>query len=426
MGKKFLFFLIFFGFFLSGCGKKLSKDNLPVIKVAFWGTPEEVEIIQSIIEPWQKEHPEIKVELEHTPFAGYVNKILTRVAGGAPPDVICVEANLFVSLWSKGIFLNLNPFLEKEEDFSVTDFFPEVVGRFTVEGKIYGIPRDTAPFACIYYNKKLFDAKGVSYPTDEWTWQDLLEKAKALTEYDKEGRPICYGFYGWAWQNFVYSNGGALVDNVEKPRRCLLDTPESIEGLEFYVDLIHKYRVSPTPNALINLGMGVQMMFMTGRLAMFSSGIWETPILRKAKDFDWDVVMFPKGPKGIRAFGTGGSAYGILKTTKYPEEAWKVVKALTDERAQTILADSGLAQPANRKIAVGEHFADDNRLPLNKKMLNEAVKYIIYEPFHENWREINELYIVPELDMVFNGQKTVKEAMAKIVPEINRLLEERR
>ncbi|MCM8793790.1 MAG: sugar ABC transporter substrate-binding protein, partial [Candidatus Omnitrophica bacterium] len=371
---------------------------------------------------WQKEHPEIKIELEHTPFAGYVNKILTRIAGGAPPDVICVEANLFVSLWSKGIFLNLNPFLEKDRDFSLRDFFPEVVKRFTVEGKVYGIPRDTAPFACVYYNKKIFAEKGIPYPTDDWTWQDLLEKAKALTEYDAEGRPIRYGFYGWAWQNFVYSQGGALVDNVEKPRRSLLDTPESIEGLKFYVDLIHKYKVSPAPNALMNLGMGVQMMFMTGRLAMFSSGIWETPILRKAKDFDWDVVMFPKGPKGIRAFGTGGSAYGILKTTKYPEKAWEVVKALTDERAQTILADSGLAQPANRKIAESKHFALDDKLPLNKKMLNEAVKYVIYEPFHPHWREINELYIVPELEMVFNGQRTVEEAIFKIVPEINKLL----
>ncbi|MGE4357596.1 MAG: sugar ABC transporter substrate-binding protein [Candidatus Omnitrophota bacterium] len=423
MSKKIIFSLILC-FFITACGKKESKETIPTIKVAFWGTPEEVEIIESIINPWQKEHPEIKVELQHTPFAGYVNKILTRIAGGAPPDVICAEANLFVSLWTKGIFLNLNPFLEKEKDFSIEDFFPEVVKRFTVDGKVYGIPRDTAPFACVYYNKKIFDEKNIPYPTDDWTWQDLLDKAKALTEYNEEGRVVRYGFYGWAWQNFVYSNGGALVDNVEKPTVCLLDRPEAIEGLEFYVDLIHKYKVAPTPIALMNLGMGVQMMFMSGKLAMFSSGIWETPILRKAKDLDWDVVMFPKGPTGIRGFGTGGSAYGILKTTKYPKEAWEVVKALTNERAQIILADSGLAQPANRKIAESEHFALDNKLPKNKKMLNEAVKYITYEPFHARWREINELYIVPELDMVFNGHKTVREAISKIVPEINKLLKQ--
>jgi len=407
-----------------GCAKREVKEAIPTINVAFWGTPEEVNIIENIIGPWQKAHSELKVELQHTPFSGYVNKILTRVAGGAAPDVICAEANLFVNLWGKDIFLDLNPFLEKDKEFSLSDFFPQVVRRFTVNGKLYGIPRDTAPFACVYYNKKLFAEKKVSYPSEEWSWQDLLEKAKKLTKFDAQGRPVQYGFYAWAWQNFIYSNGGALVDNVEKPKRCLLDASAAIEGLEFYVDLIHKHKVSPTPSALINLGMGVQMMFMTGKLAMFSSGIWETPILRKQEHFDWDVVMFPKGPQGIRGFGTGGSAYCILKTTKYPNQAWQVVKALTSKEAQTVLADSGLAQPANRKISEGEHFALDNKLPHNKKMLNEAVQYVTYDPFHARWREINELYIVPELDLIFNGQETVKTGISKIAPAINKILAE--
>ncbi|MCX5656786.1 MAG: sugar ABC transporter substrate-binding protein [Candidatus Omnitrophica bacterium] len=375
MSRRILALVLIFCLFICGCGKKEVKSSVPVIRVAFWGTPEEVEIIQGIIEPWQKEHPEIKVELEHTPFSGYVSKILTRIAGGSAPDVICTEAN--------------------------------------------------APYACVYYNKKLFDTKGVSYPTDDWTWSDLLEKAKALTQFDEQGRVVQYGFYTWAWQNFIYSNGGSLVDSVTKPTRCLMDSPRALEGLEFYVDLIHKYKVSPTPSALINLGMGVQMMFMTGRLAMLGSGVWETPILRKQENFDWDVVMFPKGPGGVHSFGTGGSAYTILKTTKYPKEAWEVLKALTSEPAQIILADSGLAQPANRDIAEGAHFALDNMLPRNKKMLNEAVKYVIYDPFHPRWREINELFIVPELDIIFNGQEPVKEGIFKIVPDINRILSEK-
>lgn len=418
------FVILILGLVISSCAKKEVKPGLPTIRVAFWGTPEEIEIMENVIGPWQKLHPEIKVELEHTPFSGYVNKILTRIAAGAAPDVITAEVNLFTSFWAKDIFLELNPFLEKERDFSLKDFFPEVVNRFTVNGRIYGIPRDTAPFACVYYNKKLFAEKKISYPTDDWSWQDLLGKAQRLTQFDAQGRPLVYGFYTWAWQNFIYSNGGAIVDDVAKPRRCLLDRPVAIEGLKFYVDLIHKYKVSPSPSALINLGMGVQMMFMSGRLAMFASGIWETPILRKHQNFDWDVVMFPKGPKGRRGFGTGGSAYCILKTTKFPQAAWEVVKALTSEEAQIVLADSGLAQPANARIAESQHFALDNKLPHNKKMLNEAIKFVVYEPFHPRWREINELYIVPELDLIFNGQETVEEGLLKIVPQINKILAE--
>ena len=57
-------------------------------------------------------------------------------------------------------------------------------------------------------------------------------------------------------------------------------------------------------------------------------------------------------------------------------------------------------------------------------MLNEAIKYVVYEPFHSKWREINELYIVPELDLVFNGTENAKEATAKMAVEANKLLKE--
>jgi multiple sugar transport system substrate-binding protein len=273
----------------------------------------------------------------------------------------------------------------------------------------------------VYYNKKLFNEVGISYPTDDWDWNQFLDKAEKLTKIG-EGRVTQYGFYGWAWQNFVYSNGGKMVDNVENPTRFTLNESRALEGLQFYTDLMYKYKVMPSSVDIKNLGIGVQQMFIMGRIGMFCSGIWETPIFRKIKDFEWDVVMFPKGLSGERGFGTGGSAYCILKTTQHPKEAWEVVKALTGEKGQIMLAETGLAQPANRKIAEGVYWAESPKLPLNKKMLNEAVKYVVYEPFHPQWREAQELYINPQLDLVFNNETTPKEALDKIESEVNKLL----
>ncbi|MBU4376065.1 MAG: extracellular solute-binding protein, partial [Candidatus Omnitrophica bacterium] len=154
------------------------------------------------------------------------------------------------------------------------------------------------------------------------------------------------------------------------------------------------------------------------------SGYWESNVFRDIKDFEWDVAMFPKGPSGIRRFGTGGSGYCILKTTKHPELAWEIVKLLTGEKSQIALAGIGLTQPAIESIAEGPYFAESPALPKNKAMLNEAIQYVVYEPFHPKWREINELYLVPELDLVFNGTETAKDAAMKIAPEANRLLKE--
>jgi len=408
-----------------GCAKQETSSEGPVvIKVAFWGGPDEIGIINDIIYRWQIEHPEIEVKLEHNPYRGYVDKLLTRIAGGGSPDIICTEVDLFVTFQSKDVLLNLTPFIEEDPEFNLADFFPEVIDRFTVGDKLYSIPRDTAPFACVYYNKKVFDREDIPYPSDDWDWNDLLDTSIKLTKIEND-KITRYGFYAWAWQNFVYSNGGRLVDSVKNPTRCLLDQEEAIKGLEFYTDLIHKYKVAPSPVAMSNLAMGVQTMFVTGRLAMFSSGIWETPSLRKIKDLEWDVVMFPKGPEGVRGFGTGGSGYSILKSTKHPKEAWEVIKALSGKDGQIMLARKGLAQPALRSIAEGSDWATSQALPKNKSMLNEAVKFVTYDPFHPSWREAEELYINHELDLVLNGKETPREGISKFIDNVNKLLKEK-
>ncbi|MBU1863026.1 MAG: sugar ABC transporter substrate-binding protein [Candidatus Omnitrophica bacterium] len=422
-------FFTFLLFGLLGCSSEGRKDaskggDTTLIKVAFWGGPEEIEIITECIKDWERSYPHIKVRFEHTPYGGYVNKILTRIAGNAAPDVICTEVNYFVTFASKGVLYNLSSYIEADPHFKKEDFFPEVLDRFTVDGKIYAIPRDTAPFACLFYNKDLFDKAGLSYPSDDWNWNDLLASAQALTKRDDKGRVTQYGFYGWAWQNFVYGNGGSLVDDVNNPTICTLNSQHSIEGVQFYADLITKYRVMPTPVALTNAGMGVDYMFASGRLAMFLSGIWETPALRN-DNFRWDVAMFPKNQKGIRKFGTGGSGYAVLESSNHKKEAWEVVKALTAAPAQIRLAEMGLAQPARQAIAQGEHFAKHPDPPMNKGMLNEAVQYAVYDPFHPKWREIEARHITPALDLIKNGDATAEEAVNKIINDVNKILTEK-
>lgn len=406
---------------LAGCSPMSSQSGVKEIKVAFWGSPEEIDIITSSIKDWQVKHPEIKIVFEHTPYTGYDSKILTRIAGGAAPDIIATEVDYFVTFATKGVLENLTPYGENDPEFSKDAFFPSIRDRFSVNGDLYAIPRDVAPFACVFYNKKLFDEAGLAYPTDDWTWDDMLRIARALTKQDENGRTVQYGFYGWAWQNFIYGNGGALVDNVTNPTVTRVNDPKTIQGLQFYSDLINLYKVMPTPVALANLGMGIDLMFASGRLGMFLSGIWETPGLRRY-NFEWDVVMFPKNAEGVRAFGSGGSGYAILKSSKNKTEAWEVIKALTGAAGQRELAKRGLAQPSRIDVAESDAWAGNSEPPANKKMLNEAVKHIAFSPFDGRWREIEQKYLLPKLDLVFNGKKTAAEVLEEAAPKMNEIL----
>ncbi|MBU3758557.1 MAG: sugar ABC transporter substrate-binding protein [Candidatus Omnitrophica bacterium] len=409
-------------FSIAGCGPIAPQGGAKEIKVAFWGSPEEIEIITQSIKDWQAQNPEIKIVFEHTPYTGYDSKILTRIAGGAAPDIIATEVDYFVTFATKGVLENLTPYAQKDPEFSEESLFPTIRDRFTVNGDLYAIPRDVAPFACVFYNKKLFDEAGLAYPTDDWTWDDLLRMARALTKQDENGRTIQYGFYGWAWQNFIYGNGGALVDNVKNPTLTLVNDPKTVQGLQFYSDLINLYKVMPTPVALANLGMGIDLMFASGRLGMFLSGIWETPGLRRY-NFDWDVVMFPKNAQGVRAFGSGGSGYAILKSSKNKTEAWEVIKALTGAAGQRELARRGLAQPSLIEVAQSDAWAGNMEPPANKKMLNEAVNHIVFSPFDARWREIEQKFLLPKLDLVFNGKKTAAEVLQEVAPKMNEILQ---
>lgn len=410
-------------FVLTGCGPSTqSGSGVTEVKVSFWGTPEEIDIITQAIANWQRQHPEIKIIFEHTPYTGYTSKILTRIAGGAAPDIIATEVDYFVTFASKGVLEDLNPYAESDpEGFKKEDFFPQIIDRFTHKGKLLALPRDIAPFACVFYNKKLFDAAGIPYPEDSWTWNDLLRIARELTKKDESGRVTQYGFYGWAWQNFIYGNGGKFVDDVKHPTKVLLDNPKAVAGLQFYADLSNLYGVMPSPIAFTNYGMGADRMFANDRIAMFLSGVWETPLFRNY-NLSWDVAMFPRGPDGTRAFGTGGTGYAILKSSKHKKEAWEVLKALTGTPGQEQFAKRGLAQPARKEVAEGPAFAGDTQPPANKKMLNEAVKHVVFSPFHPAWREIEEKIIKPKLDLIFNGNKKAEEVVREITAEANAAL----
>ncbi len=67
--------------------------------------------------------------------------------------------------------------------------------------------------------------------------------------------------------------------------------------------------------------------------------------------------------------------------------------------------------------------AGDPAPPANKKMLNEAVKHIHFSPFHSGWREIEEKYLEPKLDLIFNGKKTAAEVAKELAPLIDAALQ---
>lgn len=413
---KFIFLLLLV-FIIAGCGKKSDKP----LKIIHWGGTQEMEAIDSIIADLKAEK-NIDAVQDRAPSGNpYMEKVVTHMAAGMPPDVLLVEVNNFKEFALRGALEDLTHYIEADKTINIKDYYPEIIDRFTVNGRLYVLPRDIAPICVIYYNKKAFDEAGLAYPKDDWDVNDFLRTAQKLIKKDARGNITRFGFLDeWPiWEAWAYTFGGRLVDDVRDPKKCVMDSKETIEGIQFRADLIHKYHVMPMPSQVVYSGSyDASGIFISGKTAMFYSGIWKTPFFREIKGFEWDVVMFPKGLKGSRAFPTGGSGYAIAKGSKKKQQAWETVKRLSGEKGQKDLAAIGLLQPAIMKLAGSKTFLD-GKDPQNKKIVLGAVKDVVFYPLYARWEEINISYTAPALDRVWAGAETAEAAMKKVVPEIN-------
>jgi multiple sugar transport system substrate-binding protein len=360
--------------------------------------------------------------MERVPWNEYIPKLLTECVAGMAPDVILLEVSQVASFTSRHALVDLKPFLEKDPDLKLSDFYPEALRQYTVAGEegLYAIPRDISPIALIYYNKKKFDEAGIPYPKDDWNYLQFLKAAQKLTKKNAQGRTIQYGFLddNIMFDAWIYAFGGSITDNERAPQRLVLDSPEAIAGTQFRVDLIYKYKVTPSPASMTAMGgIGNSDQFMNGSVAMLQSGIWISPTLRNITAFDWDAVEFPKGPKGRRGFGMGGAGYALLKGGQHPELAYELAKFFGGEPGQKYMAKTGLCQPALRTLARSPIFVDGQK-PKSKGFLVDAPRYGHSNPFDPNQAEWSAL-VDSALDRVWSGTEKAEPVLKRVTREVN-------
>jgi multiple sugar transport system substrate-binding protein len=374
-----------------------------------------------LVDQFEKDHPGVKVETQVTPWDEYLPKILTQIAADTPPDVLGVENTPFIQFVRKNVLLDLTPLLEADQAFKSTDFFPKLIGRYTVDGKVWGIPYDVQPICCLFYNKDHFDKAGVTYPTNEWKNADLLAAAQAMTKSEGD-RTSQYGFHlteTAADRNlFVYSNGGTVADSVETPTKATFNDPKTVEGMQFWSDLIHTHKVAPSPGFFKQGGMGGADLFATGRLAMFIGGYWELVFgPDKFSQVPFGMQIAPAGADGTRGYATGGTAYCASQTTKNQDTAWEFIKyfmGMPGYEAAFAAAPKGIIYPPAYIPAYNSKVYLKNPTPPveNLNINGDAAEYAWFTPHHEKWVELRNTVIIPETELVGNGEKTVEEALA--------------
>ena len=339
--KKFVSVLIFCALLLCGCRPKGTT-----IQFASWGSKSEIEILKPILSEFEKQNPDIKVDFMHIP-QNYFQKIHLLFASNTAPDVIFVN-NLYLPTYANA------GMLEEIKIENEKDFYPQALKALSWNNKLYAIPRDLSNLV-VYYNKDLFDKKGVSYPNSNWTLDDLLNIAHKLT--DKNTFGISFEEDPYYYMPYLLSNGGDILQ---------INSPQSQNALKFYSDLRKKYHVAPKKYESASATMA--QMFIQQKIGMYISGRWMVPKLREECSFDWDIVRFPKGTQGS-IVQLDASGWAISKSSKHKIEAEKLIKFLSTKNSIEKFTSSGLIVPARKDVPL-----NDNKKPHSSHVFFDIIE----------------------------------------------------
>ncbi len=386
------------------------------LTLSFWGSDLDTQVYQERVNMFMDKNPDIKVELLYIP-SDYSQKVQTMIAGGTAPDVIQLSEDVH-SYSSKGQVISLNDFVSKDGlDLKVR--YGETGGlttAYSMDGNLYAMP-DRGGALILYYNKDMFDAAGVSYPTKDWTWVEFLDATQKLTV--REGDTVTqYGFAagGWWpwWMSFIYMNGGAVLDASGQP---VVNSPETVEAIQFYNDLVYKYQVAPSPEDYANLGTNSpDPLFAQGKVAMSTTGFWGIGGLKDAT-FNWDIApLFKNKQNATVVFGSG---LAISKDCKNPEAAWKLIEFLTSEEGQAPIIEFKQDAPANIANLSGDAFLNQSwsNKPINMAALGDSANAAFALPLSPKWNEMMSVFDT-NLGEVFANRAEVQPTMDAIQEQL--------
>lgn len=300
---------------------------------------------EKLIEEYQKENPNIKLEVEAYDNETYKTKIKTAIAVNEAPDI-------FFS-WGAGFS---KPFVKAKSVVALDDYINDgtkdkisagTLDNFIFDNKTYGLPMYTWS-AILYCNKDLFDKNSVKIPD---TYDEMLQAVKAFK--DKNIVPMTCGekerWPGMFYQNILaIRTAGVKLSNQALNKEASFDQPQFVESAAKLEELVKAGAFDKGVMALTK--DEVEASFKQGKVAMYYTGNWaagqwdadDSPIKGKVVCKNFPAL---DGAKGDQQAFLGGSieTFMVSSNSSYKDEAVKVVKYISENMSnQAAIAGYGL------------------------------------------------------------------------------------
>jgi ABC-type glycerol-3-phosphate transport system substrate-binding protein len=404
------------------------------------GSPAYATFFQAASDAFVKLHPNVTIDYQRQ-GRDYRTKLLIEIAGGAAPDVAAIADDVMRSYAAHNALVDLAPFW-KADGMSKAPYWPAAIDPQWLGPHLFGLPYDYA-LHIMLYNKALFDKQHLSYPTEQWTWDDYVQVGRHLT-IDRNGkRASDAGFQ----PDHVVQYAGDTNLQIEGTNsilrsyggewaspdlsKALLDTPAAIKAFQWMADLGSKYYINPAPNVATSLNFALEQ----GNVAMHFDGTYDFSYFASFPILKWDqgnvdILPFLKGPKG-RAIVAEASGISIPKGIK-PENArwaWELIKYIASEAGQRLAFQYGVASITNYKSVTAAVIPTIEQ-PKNHNMILRYLPQAKLPYWCEaiSDQELEGLFFPPfgaatEMLDLFNGKKTAAEAMPIFNKRVQALLD---
>jgi arabinogalactan oligomer/maltooligosaccharide transport system substrate-binding protein len=291
---------------------------------------EETKTLEAIVKDFETQNPGTKIKVQNVPFSDAQNKYKISAAAGKAPDVLRSEIAWIAEFANLGILEEI-PLSEADK----ADFLKVAQSYAFWNGKNYGIPQVTDCLALLF-NKRIFREKNVKVPE---TMEELAQTGKTLSSLKDKKWALSFNPAGYWAQIFIWSFGGGLIRGDDSSIQ--ISTPESVAGVQFMIDLMQVYGVSPKEMDFVNGYNNMMTGFKQGRYAMIINGPWATSDVLNGEEFkdpeNLGVAIIPKGPKGNFS-PVGGHSYVVYKGSTVKPEAMKFASFLSETKNQILFA----------------------------------------------------------------------------------------
>ena len=383
---------------------------------------------QIMVDKFMAANPGVTVDFQTIGTPDYWTKLEALSAANDLPCVFNMSAG-FVDQWiSDGLLYDIQEYVD--QDINPDEYYTGVfdVVRDKASGNMHAFPFAFVE-TVLFYNKDAFDAAGIDYPSEGWTWDEFLDAAQQLTiDEGDDGTVDQYGFWLYGRyahiESWIYQNDGRLL-NEDKTRFAADDN--AVEALAFLDSLIHEHGVAPEPKEME--GVRQQDVFPLGLAAMWVDGAWNINGNREmiGDDFRWGVAPIPRGPQA-----TTDTAYGwpdsmaIAANCENPDLAWDFINFMSGPE-RTIDLTFGGKIPIYSPVASADEFLELDQQPDNKGFLLEWADYTGPTSFTPGWGEwrgyTDGAGLEGQLGEVFNGETDLDSALTEITEYANGVLE---